>query len=138
MKALVCGGRDYMNRGHVFHVLDMFMPDEIVCGGASGADDLAMAWARKKGRTAHVYYPNWEELGRAAGPVRNQDMLDKEKPDIVIVFPGGRGTDDMIRRAQKSYNVGGVWISKGAKADGYEGWELETLSEVSYGKDHKQ
>ena len=36
----------------------------------------------------------------SAGPIRNQEMLDKENPDIVVAFPGGRGTQDMTSRAQ--------------------------------------
>lgn len=38
----------------------------------------------------------------AAGPIRNQHMLDIGKPDVVLAFPGGRGTEDMIRRAEKA------------------------------------
>jgi hypothetical protein len=41
-------------------------------------------------------------IGRKAGPIRNQRMLDEHKPDLVVAFPGGRGTADMVRRARKS------------------------------------
>jgi ABC-type sugar transport system substrate-binding protein len=29
-------------------------------------------------------------------------MLDEGKPDIVVAFPGGTGTADMVRRARKA------------------------------------
>jgi len=42
----------------------------------------------------------WSKHGRAAGPIRNQEMIDECKPDLVVAFPGGRGTADMVRRAK--------------------------------------
>jgi hypothetical protein len=32
--------------------------------------------------------------------MRNQAMLDYGKPDLVVAFPGGKGTADMVRRAR--------------------------------------
>ena len=46
--------------------------------------------------------PQWDELGKKAGPLRNQRMLDDGKPDMVVAFPGGGGTKDMVRRAAKA------------------------------------
>ena len=40
--------------------------------------------------------------GYRAGPIRNQEMLDKGKPDLVIAFPGGKGTADMVGRALRT------------------------------------
>jgi hypothetical protein len=61
---------------------------------------LADFWARSRGIRVERYYALWRTHGNAAGPIRNQKMLDNERPDIVIVFEGGRGTADMIRRAK--------------------------------------
>ena len=44
---------------------------------------------------------DWTKHGKAAGPIRNQKMLD-ECPDLVVAFPGGKGTADMVRRAMKA------------------------------------
>lgn len=41
-------------------------------------------------------------LDRSAGPKRNQRMLDKGKPDLVLAFPGGDGTADMVRKAKSA------------------------------------
>ena len=47
----------------------------------------------------------WKRYGRSAGPVRNQLMLDRHRPEVVFAFRHGvksNGTDDMIRRARKA------------------------------------
>lgn len=101
---LVCGGRGYGNRALLYDVLDVAHAANpivgIVHGGAAGADALAGAWARDNGCPEREYLADWDALGRAAGPLRNQKMLDETKPDLVIAFPGGAGTADMVRRAK--------------------------------------
>lgn len=103
---LVCGGRDYDNRDMLFSVLNLahaMNPIKLLIhGGASGADDLAGQWARHVGVNWKGFTAYWKTEGKAAGPKRNQRMLDEGKPDIVIVFPGGDGTADMVRRAEKA------------------------------------
>lgn len=106
MKALVCGGRDYDDRDTLFILLDRIHRQRhisiIVHGNASGADKLAGEWAHFRGREC-IYYPaDWKRHGRAAGPIRNQRMLEAEKPDFVVAFPGGPGTADMKRRATEA------------------------------------
>jgi YspA, cpYpsA-related SLOG family len=102
MKVIVCGGRDYSDRAHIFSVLDAIHAQApitiLMHGNARGADSLADEWAAGKVKTA-AFTPAWEEHGRAAGPLRNQEMLDAG-PDLVIAFPGGRGTADMVKRAK--------------------------------------
>lgn len=102
MRVLVCGGRDYADAGTLYHALDCLPQDGLVIihGGAKGADALAAQWAKDRGVSSHAFPANWTEHGRAAGPIRNQTMLDIGKPDCVMAFPGGRGTHDMINRAK--------------------------------------
>lgn len=103
-KVLVCGGRDYDNRDQLFRVLDAaHMANPIILlihGDAKGADALAKEWAHNSGVFCQAYPANWKELGKAAGPIRNRLMLEDGKPHIVIAFPGGSGTADMIKRAE--------------------------------------
>ena len=104
MKALVCGGRDYTDKAALWHTLDAFGPPEISCiisGMARGADTFAAEWAKRFGFQLLAFPADWEKHGKAAGAIRNQQMLDEGMPDIVIAFPGGKGTSDMIRRAIK-------------------------------------
>lgn len=78
-------------------------PTEIVSGGADGADTLASLAASKLMIPVVVLMADWKKDGKAAGPIRNQKMLD-QKPDLVLAFfPSAgctKGTLDMIRRAQ--------------------------------------
>ena len=45
---------------------------------------------------------DWKRYGRGAGPARNQAMLVEFNPQLLVAFPGGKGTADMVRRAQKA------------------------------------
>lgn len=97
---LVCGGRSFENADVVYGTLDGLLPSRVVHGGATGADALARKWALSSGVVQVEYPAQWGRHGKAAGPIRNQTMLDTEKPDVVVAFPGGRGTADMVRRAR--------------------------------------
>lgn len=76
----------------------------IVYGCAPGADMLGKQWAeveRRHGWVGLAPFPaDWEKYGKGAGPRRNKQMLDEGNPDLVVAFPGGRGTADMIQRAR--------------------------------------
>lgn len=100
MKVLVCGGRDYQDAAAVREALAMVGALEIITGCAKGADSLAAREAAKRNLPCKVFRADWKTHGRAAGPIRNQEMLDEGKPDLVMAFPGGRGTADMVRRAK--------------------------------------
>ena len=74
----------------------------IISGGARGGDTMAEWWAKTEGVPCDVYQADWTGLGRKAGPIRNQRMLDEGKPDLLVAFPGGRGTADMVRRGREA------------------------------------
>lgn len=104
MRVLVCGGRDYKDRDAVLRALDRVHIDKgitlLIRGGARGADTLAEQWAESLEIDIERYPANWSKDGNAAGPIRNARMLTEGKPDLVVAFPGGRGTADMIRQAE--------------------------------------
>lgn len=101
-RVLVCGGREFNDHALAFRTLDELRPApvRIIQGGAAGADELARNWAARNFITYEHFPADWATHGRAAGPIRNQQMLEQGKPDLVIAFPGGRGTADMVRRAK--------------------------------------
>ena len=104
MKVLVCGGREYDNLQQFFDVMDLVQVKHgaitcVVHGDAKGADFLARLWTIHTGKTERRLPADWKTLGRSAGIVRNQEML-AELPDMVIAFPGGTGTADMVRRSK--------------------------------------
>jgi hypothetical protein len=72
----------------------------LVTGGASGADALAERWANNRGHHNRIYPAEWRVHGVAAGPIRNERMLQETSPVLVVAFPGGRGTADMVARAR--------------------------------------
>ena len=104
VKVLVCGGRDYRDVVCVFKTLEAIHAKTpigvIIEGGALGADELAEVWAADRGVRCWAFPALWKLNGKAAGPIRNQRMIDEGKPDLVVAFPGGRGTADMVRRAR--------------------------------------
>lgn len=105
MRVLICGGRDYHDRAACWHYLDNFGPPEItevISGMAKGADTLAAEWAVRFGFTLHQFPANWDAHGKSAGMIRNRQMLVEGKPDVVIAFPGGKGTQNMIELAKKA------------------------------------
>lgn len=73
--------------------------DLVIHGGASGADNIAGRWAFLAGIREYVFGADWATHGKAAGPIRNQKMLDEGKPNLVVAFPGGKGTANMINLA---------------------------------------
>lgn len=122
-RVLVCGGRDFgltrEEHNFIFSVLDDefqkrgwllgdtndstygWLPNvHIISGEANGVDSVATDYAVVNWTGYSGYPANWDRDGKAAGPIRNQQMLDEGKPDLVIAFPGGKGTADMVRRAK--------------------------------------
>lgn len=103
MKILICGGRDFEDRDVFYKAMLDFMYDKnvsIIHGAAKGADTLAADWARAFGHQAESYPANWDKYGKRAGYIRNVQMLNEGKPDLVIAFPGGKGTAMMIKLAE--------------------------------------
>lgn len=102
MRVLVCGGRDYRNPQAVYDALSALDDVSVVIeGGALGADCFAAEWADKTGTEHLQFTADWKAHGRAAGPIRNKKMLDEGKPDLVLAFPGGRGTANMVKQARE-------------------------------------
>lgn len=113
MNVLVCGGRNYSDRTRAYAELDRVCFADgnkdvmLIIGGANGADKLAADWffarlSMNRDYLMHVqtFPADWKKYGKAAGPIRNQQMIDEAKPELVVAFPGGRGTEDMVRRAR--------------------------------------
>lgn len=104
MRVIVCGGRDFRDRKAVFDALDRLHAKRgigfLIQGCADGADYLAWQWGEARGVPVGSYPAEWDRYGKRAGAIRNQQMIDEGKPDGVVAFPGGRGTADMVRRAE--------------------------------------
>lgn len=101
MRVLVCGGRTFDNWRLVRDTLNEHQPTVIIQGGAPGTDRLAAKYADVHAIPLVTYPALWRQ-GKKAGPLRNAFMLRDSRPDIVIAFPGGRGTDNMVLLAESS------------------------------------
>ena len=105
-RILICGSRDWTSHNTIKSVLSNYSKEIIVItGGCRGADTIAENVAKNLGMTVQVFNADWKKYGRAAGPIRNQKMLE-EKPDLVIAFhenlDNSKGTKDMVNRARKA------------------------------------
>lgn len=103
-RVLVCGGRYYPNRWKVFAALDDLHEqtpiDVLIHGAAPGADSFAGEWALKNNVPVSAFKAEWKKYGASAGPRRNKQMLIEGKPDPVLAFPGGKGTENMLGLAR--------------------------------------
>lgn len=99
MKICVCGGRNYTEYKVLSKVLNearqIYGPFTLVHGDAKGADSMAKNWAISNNVEHQAYPAKWDVFGDSAGPIRNRQMLDAGF-DMLIAFPGGRGTANMI------------------------------------------
>jgi len=115
MKVLVCGGRDYTDLPKLCDVLDdMHAKSQItliIHGAARGANKLASYWAKSRGVEQRAFPADWQKHGKAAGPIRNLQMLEEGQPDLCIAFPtGGPGTRNMIGHAKQKIGVSRVVV----------------------------
>lgn len=114
MKVIVCGSRTWRNRSLIARHIRSLPPGTLVIhGNARGADRIAGELAEYYGYDVKPMPADWKKFGRAAGPIRNGQML-LEKPDLVIAFMDAqnptRGTQDMMDQA-KAAGVEVRWVS---------------------------
>lgn len=106
-RVLICGGRDFRDADYAFRVLDAVASTQgsinlVMHGAARGADRIGGEWAKFRKIPVITYPADWERHGKRAGPIRNTKMLKDGEPDLVIAFPGGRGTAHMVSIAKKA------------------------------------
>lgn len=105
MRVVMCGSREYDDGAMVRQAFNelSFLVDWrdliIVHGAARGADALADRFAKDHGIAVEPHPAQWELLGRAAGPIRNIEMLDSGV-DLLIAFGTGKGTEHIVGHAR--------------------------------------
>lgn len=108
LRVLVCGSREFDDYGLLEDILNNTWRADgefiIIHGCAKGADSLADKYATQYDNPVEKYPADWTKYGRKAGPIRNEQMLQEGKPDLVIAFPRGesRGTRHMMRIAREA------------------------------------
>lgn len=112
---LVSGGRDFRDADLLTQHLDNLVADQdkkqilIVSGGCRGADLLAVKYAKARGINYIIVQAQWRNHGSAAGPRRNQRMIDQYRPHAAICFPSPAsvGTWDCYRRLETYRDAAG-------------------------------
>jgi hypothetical protein len=103
-RILVCGGRNFCDvafvRAHLDRLHREVLIGVVIEGDAPGVDRIAGYWARRNRIDNLKFKADWRAHGRAAGPLRNARMIAEGRPELVVAFPGGRGTADMTARAR--------------------------------------
>lgn len=112
MRVAFIGSRNWTNQETIKEKLEKYKSIAekrgeiltVVSGGAPGADTIAVDLAREMRCNTLKYQANWAKWGKAAGPIRNQELLDEGDPEVVVAFKKGsisKGTDDMLEKASK-------------------------------------
>tara|TARA_A100001201_G_scaffold111214_1_gene95171 strand:+ start:74 stop:3061 length:2988 start_codon:yes stop_codon:yes gene_type:complete len=119
LNVIVAGGRNYSDYKTVKAKLDDFRSTlkpgreiNIISGGATGADSLGERYAKENNLDIRRFSADWNQHGKAAGPIRNEQMA--AEGDVLISFPGGTGTKNMIKnmRSRGKRVIGGIPVPK--------------------------
>lgn len=98
--AAVTGGRNEVApRSLLIDLFEDFGVVQLRHGGCRGVDADAEAVATGLGLDVFEFPADWEKHGKAAGPIRNAEML--KGADMLLAFNGGRGTKNCVQTAQK-------------------------------------
>jgi hypothetical protein len=102
MRLAVVGSHDFHDYSRLKHTLDnMENISMLLSGGAKGADSLAEIYAREKNIELKRLVPDWSTYGRAAGMIRNKDIV-AEAEQVVAFWDGkSKGTKHSIELAKK-------------------------------------
>lgn len=101
MKVAVIGSRTFTDYEEMKRTLSAIKITEIISGGADGADKLAEQYATENNIPTKIFLPDWEKNKRAAGFIRNTDIVNEA--ELIVAFWDGqsKGTLDSIQKAEK-------------------------------------
>lgn len=105
---IICAGsRDFDDVEYIYKVLDYYLKNlpkhdtEVFDGKAKGPDTIGGLYAKENGYGVREFPANWDEFGKGAGYIRNEEMA-KNATHLIAFWDGvSRGTKDMIDRALK-------------------------------------
>lgn len=108
---IVCGDRNWTDRDYLYRTLNKIGINLVIHGGCRGADLMAQDWCKENLRLSYSLPADWAKHGKAAGPLRNAEMLEhllRYQADgftvKVIAFhrdiERSKGTKDMVAKAR--------------------------------------
>lgn len=119
MILIICGSRVFDDPEFLFRKLDSLTRKldkkklTIVTGAQRskapdghwhGADFFAEKWAKENWCNLLRFHADWQKHGKAAGPIRNTEMLEESGATVLVAFRAdgpSPGTDDVVTKARK-------------------------------------
>ena len=106
MKCIIAGSRTITDPLELEKAIKLsgFQITEIISGGCRGVDSLGENYAEANKIPVQIFRPDWEQYGKAAGPLRNTQMATYvgEEGALIALHDGiSSGTHDMIRKAER-------------------------------------
>ena len=101
MKVAVIGSRGLDDYELVCNTLKYIKIDLLISGGAMGADSLGEKYANENNIPTMIFLPDWEKHGKAAGFIRNSDIINEGELIIAFWDNSSKGTLDSIKKAEK-------------------------------------
>jgi YspA, cpYpsA-related SLOG family len=107
MRVLICGDRNWTDRRRIrWYLKTLPVGSVIIHGNAPGADRIAGELASELGFEVIAFPAQWWRYGRAAGPLRNKQMIDEGRPDKVAYahddLDASTGTRGMVAQARSA------------------------------------
>ena len=108
-KVIIAGSRNFEDysvaREFIQSTIDSVTESKsviIISGGCRGADKLGERYAIENGLDLEVFKADWARYKKAAGPIRNREMVLAS--DVVICFwdNKSKGTRSLIELANKN------------------------------------
>ena len=98
----VVGSRTFSNLQQMLYAIRDEHPDEIVSGGARGADSLAEMIATGTNIPFRKFLPEWDRYGRSAGFRRNELIIAAATHVLAFYGPDGEtaGTKNSVQLAR--------------------------------------
>lgn len=109
-KLAIVGSRHFQDYHFFTTKLDEWIhkygkPEFIISGGATGADSLAELYAKANNIPTIIFKPDWTKFGKAAGPIRNTEIVNACTNLIAFPSRSGKGTQDSITKASKMNKI---------------------------------
>ena len=107
MKLILAGSRNFdLDIGSIQNIIDIIfpmtvpLPTEVVCGCCKGIDLSGANWAEFQGIPIKRFKPDWDGLGRKAGPIRNQQMAEYGNVLLLVWDGKSKGSANMKKQME--------------------------------------
>ena len=150
----IIGSRNFNNYSYAKkHILNIIQKNnisinKIISGGASGADKIAETFASKFNIPIEIIKADWSK-GKAAGVMRNTDIIKKSEYVIAFWDKKSKGTLDSINKAKRLgrklfvVDISPNAINEGARIDSdgeyvfdFKNDEKDDILYLKYNKDY--